>query len=83
MFLNQKPGQSQTGIPTWTWPFNTRLTVSNAGENTGRVRFQAGTSPAEEQILAGKETEFYERPFGGAYLTVTNIGSTTLTAMTN
>ncbi|EAL72201.2 hypothetical protein DDB_G0269702 [Dictyostelium discoideum AX4] len=75
-----EPGKNYGGIPTWAWPRSTTVHVQVVGGGNGRVRFQAGASPDEDNDVNG-ETSF-SRSFGGFRLNVTNIGSTTLKVWT-
>eukprot|EP01133_Synstelium_polycarpum_P016350 gene16350-19449_t len=75
---NLNPGQSKGGIPTYFFG-STTVNVRNTG-NSGRVRLQAGASPAEESNI-GRDASF-QRNFAAAYLTVTNLGRSTISVWT-
>ncbi|EFA85060.1 hypothetical protein PPL_02056 [Heterostelium album PN500] len=78
----KRPGQSKDKIPTWAWPRSTQVHVQNLDGRPGRVRMQAGGSPDEDNDLAPHQDANFSRSFGGVYLRVTNIGSTTLKVWT-
>ena len=75
------PQQTQSGIPTSGSGKQTKILVTNTTVTVGCIRMRAGSSaPEENEIFPG--TIELDRNFGGAPLTVTNLGPVALTVST-
>jgi hypothetical protein len=75
------PMKSLGGIPTSGSGKQTKILVTNTTVTVGCIRMRAGSSaPEENEIFPG--TIELDRNFGGAPLTVTNLGPVALTVST-
>ena len=75
------PMKSLGGIPTSPSGKQTKLLVTNATVTVGSLQMRTGSSaPEENEIVPG--TTSFARDFGGAPLTVTNLGPVALTVST-
>ena len=77
---NLNPGQTQRDIPTWQLGRQTKVFVTNPTGTVGRLHMHAGAAEEESDVLPGKIE--LDRNFGGAPLTVTNLGPVALTVST-
>jgi hypothetical protein len=80
-FLN--PGRQQTNIPTWPLSKQTKVRILNEAPAPGFVAMQAGVSFPELHSIPAVTEQEYERDFGSALLTLSNVGGVPLVARTD